>query len=51
MNAGRVVGELPAAQCDEATLGRLMGGAATAAPTDPTGQRQPGVPAGAALPA
>ncbi|WP_326542847.1 ABC transporter ATP-binding protein [Pseudorhodoferax sp.] len=27
MNAGRITGELPIAQCDEATLGRLMGGA------------------------
>ena len=27
MNAGRIVGELPIAQCSEATLGRLMGGA------------------------
>ena len=28
MNAGRVAGELPIAQCTEAALGRLMGGAA-----------------------
>jgi ABC-type uncharacterized transport system ATPase subunit len=27
MNAGRLAGELPIAQCDERTLGRLMGGA------------------------
>ena len=27
MNAGRVAGELPIAQCSEAALGRLMGGA------------------------
>ena len=27
MNAGRIVGELPIAQCSEAALGRLMGGA------------------------
>ncbi|WP_425261931.1 ABC transporter ATP-binding protein [Rubrivivax sp. RP6-9] len=27
MNAGRISGELPIAQCDEAALGRLMGGA------------------------
>ena len=27
MNAGRVVGELPIAQCSESALGRLMGGA------------------------
>jgi simple sugar transport system ATP-binding protein len=27
MNAGRITGELPIAQCDEASLGRLMGGA------------------------
>ncbi|MDE2082949.1 MAG: ABC transporter ATP-binding protein [Burkholderiales bacterium] len=27
MNAGRIAGELPIAQCTEATLGRLMGGA------------------------
>jgi simple sugar transport system ATP-binding protein len=27
MNAGRISGELPIAQCDERTLGRLMGGA------------------------
>jgi simple sugar transport system ATP-binding protein len=27
MNAGQVAGELPIEQCDEATLGRLMGGA------------------------
>ena len=26
MNAGRIAGELPIAQCDEHTLGRLMGG-------------------------
>jgi simple sugar transport system ATP-binding protein len=26
MNAGRIAGELPIAQCDEGTLGRLMGG-------------------------
>jgi general nucleoside transport system ATP-binding protein len=30
MNAGRVAGELPIAQCSEAALGRLMGGAAVA---------------------
>jgi general nucleoside transport system ATP-binding protein len=30
MNAGRVAGELPIEQCDEATLGRLMGGASQA---------------------
>jgi ABC-type uncharacterized transport system ATPase subunit len=29
MNAGRVAGELPIAQCSEAALGRLMGGAGT----------------------
>jgi simple sugar transport system ATP-binding protein len=28
MNAGRISGELPIAQCTEAALGRLMGGAA-----------------------
>jgi simple sugar transport system ATP-binding protein len=28
MNAGRIAGELPIAQCTEAALGRLMGGAA-----------------------
>ncbi|MFM7705511.1 MAG: ABC transporter ATP-binding protein [Rubrivivax sp.] len=27
MNAGRIAGELPIAQCDESSLGRLMGGA------------------------
>jgi simple sugar transport system ATP-binding protein len=27
MNAGRIAGELPIAECNEATLGRLMGGA------------------------
>ena len=27
MNAGKVTGELPIEQCDEAALGRLMGGA------------------------
>jgi general nucleoside transport system ATP-binding protein len=31
MNAGRIAGELPIAQCTEAALGRLMGGAAQAA--------------------
>ena len=42
MNAGRIVGELPIAQCDEAALGRLMGGAAPAAPVDPAAAQQPG---------
>jgi general nucleoside transport system ATP-binding protein len=27
MNAGKLAGELPVAQCDEKSLGRLMGGA------------------------
>ncbi len=30
MNAGRIAGELPIAQCDELALGRLMGGAQAA---------------------
>lgn len=32
MNAGRVSGELPIEQCNESTLGRLMGGAVTPGP-------------------
>ncbi len=32
MNAGGIAGELPIAQCSEAALGRLMGGAAAAPP-------------------
>jgi simple sugar transport system ATP-binding protein len=46
MNAGRIVGELPIAQCDEAALGRLMGGAA---PADPAAAQQPGTHAAAPL--
>ena len=49
MNAGRVAGELPIAQCSESALGRLMGGAAPA-PNEPLrmGERLPdaGRPAG-----
>jgi simple sugar transport system ATP-binding protein len=32
MNAGQLAGELPIAQCDERTLGRLMGGAQAGVP-------------------
>jgi len=32
MNAGRIAGELPIAECTESALGRLMGGAEAGAP-------------------
>jgi len=38
MNAGRISGELPIAQCSEAALGRLMGGVpGSASGAQPTG--------------